>query len=151
MFGNKPKSLGLGFTSTEDVSITLVLRALEQILLPEDVLTAWKIKVGSQYFPELVVNGLKLGVPMLRGGKSGDGKLRTAEISLAIREWGLQVAPVLRRFESRYSHVEPTGAGLPRIDFWASSAVARWYFPLLMYGVFSETVANPVEEFTGEN
>jgi len=53
---------------------------------------------------ELVVTGLKNGVFMLRGGASGDGKLRTMEISLAIRDWGL-LWPMIR-----YSMSPPAGA-----------------------------------------
>ena len=37
--------------------------------------------------------GLKNGVPMLRGGRSGDGKLRTMEISTALKPWALETAP----------------------------------------------------------
>jgi hypothetical protein len=95
-------------------------------------------------------------MPMLRGGNSGDGKLRTMEISLSIKEWALHIAdaplsgkPSLLRqnYANCYSHVEPTGAGVARIDFWASSALCRWYFPLLMYTVFSEIVADPRQAF----
>lgn len=53
-----------------------MLRTLRMIFLLEDCLNTWKVKVGSQYFPELVMTGLKHGVPMLRGGTSGDGKSR---------------------------------------------------------------------------
>ena len=91
--------------------------------------------------------GLKSGVPMLRGGKSGDGKLRTMEISMAIKSWALEVAPSLVPFEDKYSHVEPTGAGLARIDFSASSALCRWYFPLLIYAAFGNIVERPSEDF----
>src|SRR5438093_6340031 len=113
-------SLGLGFTSSENTSLELILRALEKLFPVEECVDAWKVKVGSQYFPELVVTGLKHGMPMLRGGESGDGKLRTMEISLAIKEWALNVADaplhgrrsILRQdYVDRYSHVEPTGSG----------------------------------------
>ena len=101
-------------------------------------MSMWKIKVGSQYFPELCVIGLKNGVPMLRGGSGGEGKLRTMEISMALRDWALRIAPCLNRYAGKFSHVEPTGAGIPRIDFSATPAVCRWYFALLMYAVFGE-------------
>lgn len=148
MYSGRVSGLGIGFTSSENTSIELMLRALSQ-LFPEDVcLDQWKVKVGSQYFPELVVVGLKNGVPMLRGGRSGDGKLRTMEISLAIKAWALEVAPSLEKYSDRYSHVEPTGAGVPRIDFWASSALCKWYFPLLMFATFGQTTEDPAHEFT---
>ncbi|GAI90988.1 unnamed protein product, partial [marine sediment metagenome] len=111
MFTRHVSGLGLGFTSSEGVSLDLVFRSLNRLFKLDDCVDAWKIKVGSQYFPELVVIGLKNGVPMLRGGESGDGKLRTMEISLALRQWALDVAPALAPFEHKYSHVEPTGAG----------------------------------------
>jgi hypothetical protein len=50
-------------------------------------------------------------------------------------------------YADRYSHVEPTGSGVARIDFWASSTLCRWYFPLLMHTVFGGIVADPMEEF----
>lgn len=150
MFKKRPNGLAIGFTSSENGSLELMLRALKNLFPKEICLDAWKVKVGSQYFPELVVVGLKNGVPMLRGGNSGDGKLRTMEISLAIKEWALEVAPSIKQYSERYSHVEPTGAGVPRIDFWASSALCRWYFPLIMYAVFGHIVADPVEGFIND-
>jgi hypothetical protein len=155
MFGASPGPMAMGFTSSEGASLELMLRTLRKIFFPEDCLEAWKVKVGSQYFPELVVTGLKHGVSMLRGGASGDGKLRTMEISLAIKKWALDVADdpldgtslLSSDYADRYSHVEPTGSGVARIDFWASSTLCRWYFPLLMHTVFGEIVADPTEEF----
>lgn len=155
MFGASPGAMGMGFTSSEGTSLELMLRTLRKVFFPEDCLEAWKVKVGSQYFPELVVTGLKHGVSMLRGGASGDGKLRTMEISLAIKQWALDVADaplngtslLSSEYANRYSHVEPTGSGVARIDFWASSTLCRWYFPLLMHTVFGGIVSDPMEEF----
>lgn len=156
MFSELPGAMGLGFTSSEGTSIELMLRTLQKLFPKEDCLDAWKVKVGAQYFPELVVIGLKQGMSMLRGGASGDGKLRTMEISLAIKEWALEVADaplksgtsLLRKeYADCYSHVEPTGSGVARIDFWASSTLCRWYFPLLMYTIFSGIVADPTQMF----
>jgi hypothetical protein len=156
MFSKSPGSMALGFTSSEGTSLELMLRSLRKLFPPESCLETWKVKVGSQYFPELVMTGLKHGVPMLRGGNSGDGKLRTMEISLAIKEWALGIADatlggeesLLRKaYSDRYSHVEPTGAGVARIDFAASSSLCRWYFPILMHTVFSEIVTDPSREF----
>lgn len=156
MFAGLPRSLALGFTSSEGISLELMLRTLQKLFPIENCLETWKVKVGSQYFPELVVTGLKNGIPMLRGGESGDGKLRTVEISLSIKEWALDVADLplngqqslLRKcYSSKFSHVEPTGAGVARIDFSASSTICRWYFPLLMYTVFSGIVSDPTKAF----
>lgn len=147
MYRRTPLGFGIGFTSSEGTSLELIIRALQMLFPADACVETWKIKVGSQYFPELVVVGLKQAVPMLRGGKSGDGKLRTMEISLAIKDWALEVAPIMRSYEHRFSHVEPTGAGVPRIDFSASSALCRWYFPLIMYTVFAQTVSDPTSEF----
>ena len=157
MFRDSPGSMTLGFTSSEGTSLELMLRALQRLFPVQDCITAWKVKVGSQYFPELVVIGQKHGVPMLRGGAKGEGKLRTMEISLPIKDWALHVAdaplrgePSLLRgcYSDLYSHVEPTGAGVARIDFWGSSTLTRWYFPLLMYSVFSATVPDPATGLT---
>ena len=43
----------LSFTSSEGASIELVLRALRSLFAPALCLESWKIKVGSQYFPDL--------------------------------------------------------------------------------------------------
>lgn len=147
MYTGRASGLNLGFTSSEDISLQLLIRCLQNLFDKDDCLSTWKIKVGSQYFPELVAIGLKEGVPMLRGGASGDGKLRTMEISFALKPWALSVAPTLLEYADRFSHVEPTGAGLARIDFSASSTVSRWYFPLLMFAVFANDYPNPVEAF----
>lgn len=147
MYTRAPGSLGLGFTSSENTSLELILRSLQMLFQPEDCLDAWKVKVGSQYFPELVVIGLKNGVPILRGGKKGQGEIRTMEISLAIRDWALAVAPCLELYAGKYSHVEPTGAGVARIDFWASSALCRWYFPLIVYATFGSAIPDPETGF----
>lgn len=143
MYSQRPESLNFGFTSTENVSIELVIRSLKKLFTSEECVHSWKVKVGSQYFPELVVIGLKNGVPMLRSGNSGDGKTRTMEISLAIKNWALEVAPCLNEYAHKYSHVEPTGAGIARIDFSSSSSLCKWYFPLLMYAVFGQSYKRP--------
>lgn len=148
MYSSRPKGFALEFTSSEDLSLRIMLEALRQVFPPDDVLAAWKIKVGSQYFPELVQLGMKHGVPMLRGGASGDGKLRTMEISLALKAWALTVCPSLVPFAGRYSHVEPTGAGVARVHFWTSSALCRWFFPLMMYTVFGEEGRPPESLFS---
>lgn len=148
MFSQKVTGLSLAFTSSENVSLDLVLRALQKLFQKDDCVATWKIKVGSQYFSELVMIGLKNGVPMLRGGPSGDGKLRTMEISTALKPWALDTAPALIPFEDKFTHVEPTGAGLARLDFSASSALCKWFFPLLMFATFGDTVEDPSEAFT---
>ena len=148
MYRERVTGMRLGFTSSEDTSLVLTLRALQKLFHKEDCVDGWKVKVGSQYFPELVVVGLKNAVPMLRGGNSGDGKLRTMEVSLEIMEWALSVAPTMTAYRDKFSHVEPTGAGVPRIDFWASSALCKWYFPLVMYATFGDAVSDPAREFT---
>ena len=154
LFDSRPGPLSLGFTSSEGTSIELMLRMLSSIFPMERVLETWKVKVGSQYFPELVVIGLKDGVPLMRGGRSGDGKVRTAEVSLAIRTWAIEVSNtgigggeslLATQFQNKFTHVEMTGAGVARIDFSASSSLCRWYFPLLMYSVFGSIVDDPSE------
>ena len=150
MFSKKINGLNLSFTSSENMSIELVIRSLAKLFPQDDCVNTWKIKVGSQYFPELVVIGLKHGVPMLRGGDSGDGKMRTMEISLALKPWALNTIPCLMPFQHKFSHVEPTGAGLARIDFSASSALCKWYFPLLVYAMFHKYVKNPSQEFIND-
>jgi hypothetical protein len=155
MFTGPLRSPALGFTSSEGTSIELLLRVLRSIFDADKVVTSWKVKVGNQYFPELVVVGIKNAVPMLRGGNSGDGKLRTMEISLAIKSWALEVASsdlpnvslLASEYAEKFSHVEPTGAGVARIDVTASAALCRWFFPIMMFCVFQELVSDPTTGF----
>jgi hypothetical protein len=156
MYCERPRGMSMGFTSSEGASLELMLRALRKLFAKEECVAFWKVKVGSQYFPELVVTGIKHGLPMLRGGAKGEGKLRTMEISLEIKKWALAVADAPLKgaasllsadYADLYSHTEPTGAGVARIDFSASSTLCRWYFPLLMYAVFGGGVADPVKAF----
>ncbi len=155
MFRSTSPNMHLSFTTSDGSSLELMLRALRALFFPEDCLDTWKVKVGNQYFPELAVSGFKHGVPMLRGGPKGEGKLRTMEISLVIKDWALGIADAPLEGKSLlhsdytelYTHVEPTGAGVARIDFTASSALCRWYFPLLMFTVFGRSVPNPAEGF----
>lgn len=147
MYTSNATGFGLSFTSSEPNSLEIIIRALSKLFYNTEIVNSWKIKVGSQYFPELVTTGLKLGVPMLRGGKSGDGKLRTMEISLSIKEWALEVIPYLIPYENKYSHVEPTGAGVARIDFTSSSTLCKWYFTLIVYSTFNYSTSNPKGDF----
>lgn len=150
MFNQPVTGLNLGFTSSEGTSICLVLKALHSIFRKDDCLNSWKIKVGAQYFPELVMIGLKYGVPLLRGGEKGQGKLKTMEVSLALKDWALYLAPCLNIYENKYSHVEPTGSGIARVDFSASSALCKWYFPLMIYALFKSTIVSPAEDFVDD-
>ena len=143
MFARRPRGLCVGFTSSEDSSIFIMTRCLSRVFGREGILAGWKIKVGSQYFPELVMIGMKNGVPLLRGGSSGDGKTRTMEISLSLKSWGIATCPSLEPYSDLYSHVEPTGAGVARIDFWSPSRLAKWIFPLFMYVMFAKDVPDP--------
>jgi len=151
LYTSKVSGLGLGFTSSENTSLDLIISALKQLFIEEkEIVRTWKLKVGSQYFPELVTIGLKNNVPMLRGGASGDGKLRTMEISLELKNWALEVGASLVPYADRFSHVEPTGAGVPRIDFAGSSSLCKWYFPLVVFTAFNSMVSNPKQEFIYE-
>lgn len=139
--------LTFGFTSSEGNSIELIVKSLNCIFKQEQLIATWKVKVGSQYFNELVVVGLKNAVPMLRGGSSGDGKMRTMEISLEIKNWALELAPIMKEYSDRFSHVEPTGAGVPRIDITATSSFCKWYFPIMLYSVFYDLTNDPKSFF----
>jgi hypothetical protein len=68
MYCERASGLGLGFTSSENTSLVLILRNLQKLFAKDDCVDAWKVKVGSQYFPELVVVGMKNAVPILNDG-----------------------------------------------------------------------------------
>jgi len=71
MFSGRPGAMAMGFTSSEGASIELMLRTLRKMFPKDECVDAWKVKVGSQYFPELVVTGLKHGVSY--SPKTGQG------------------------------------------------------------------------------
>lgn len=143
MYRKNVSSLNFSFTSSEDQSLSIVLTQLEEIIKTDNVVHTWKIKVGSQYFAELCSISNKLNIPLLRGGRKGQGKLKTIEVSIAIRDWGIHTCPTMKNYISRFSHVEPTGAGVARIDFSCSSSICKWIFPIFMSTVFSNIVTNP--------
>lgn len=143
MYKVKPKSLSFSFTSSEDQSLSIVLSQLEELFVGEQIVNTWKVKVGSQYFAELTAMSNKLNVPMLRGGVKGQGKLKTVELSLAIKDWALGVCPTMETYSTKFTHVEPTGAGVARIDFSSSSSICKWVFPIFMSTVFSSFVSRP--------
>lgn len=143
MYLRRETGFSFSFTSSEDHSLNLVISQIEDFIKEDVIVSTWKIKVGSQYFTELVSISNKINVPMLRGGVKGQGKLRSLEISLVIRDWALDLCPTLIPYSSRFTHVEPTGAGVARIDFSCSSTFCKWLFPVFMESVFSSYMPNP--------
>ena len=143
MYISKVSSFNFSFTSTEDNSLNLVLSIIRKIIKENEIISTWKVKVGSQYFTELSTISNKLNVPMLRGGDKGQGKLRTIELSLAIKNWAIRVCPSMKKYENSFSHLEPTGSGVARIDFSSRSYYCKWLFPVFMYTLFSKIVEDP--------
>ena len=143
MYNSKQTGLNFSFTSSEDNSLSIVISQIQNIIKNSPVISTWKVKVGSQYFTELVSMSNKLNVPMLRGGKKGQGKLKTVELSLAIKSWALEVCPTMEQFKDRFTHLEPTGAGVARIDFTSPSTYCKWLFPIFMSSVFSKVMPDP--------
>lgn len=143
MYHRKETGFSFSFTSSEDHSLNLVISQIEEIINDEVIVSTWKVKVGSQYFTELVSISNKINVPMLRGGGKGQGKLRSLEMSLSIRDWAVNLCPTLIPYSSRFTHVEPTGAGVARIDFSCPSPFCKWLFPIFMASVFSNYMPNP--------
>ncbi|MEO2280232.1 hypothetical protein [Pseudoalteromonas pernae] len=145
MYKVKPKSLSFSFTSSEDQSLSIVLAQLESFFIENIAVNSWKVKVGSQYFTELNSIACKLNVPLLRGGKKGQGKLKSVEVSIAIRDWALKVCPTMSTYADKFTHAEPTGAGVARIDFSSPSYICKWVFPIFMSTVFGNLIPNPKE------
>lgn len=110
--------MALGFNSSTNDPIKSVLRALEQLFpnFEEEVMSRWKLKIGSAYERETVAVGEKLGQTFSRRGTKGQGKSRSLALGHALLPWTLSVLPCLEDYSEYFSHIEPTGAGIPRVD-----------------------------------
>lgn len=73
----------------------------------------------------------KIGAPVLRTGEKGQGKGRSFEIAEGIKQWAVSTFPALEEIEPFFSHIELTGAGIPRWHVTFSSSPAVLLFALM--------------------
>jgi hypothetical protein len=137
-------NLGIGFNSSENKSLHLFFDAIFQIFLePNELISCWLVKIGAKYHAETNALGSKLGVPIARGGPGGDGIARSAEITRVAKEWATNQFPIMRSWAKYYSHVEFTGAGIPRIDIRCRPTSALFFFSLMVDLTFCEDAIYP--------
>lgn len=143
-FHDGPADLSLGFNSSEDTSLRIFLKALEAILVDvEGIVAEWLVKIGTKYFPETTAVGEKLGVPIARGGPKGQGRARAVEVTAAVRDWAIGQFPTTQSWADAFTHIEFTGAGIPRVDVRCRSYPAPLIFSLIRDMVFFPALLRP--------
>ena len=118
---NEPDSgskMVLGFNSSSDGPMAIIFAAFKQMLYDFDgeVMNRWKLKVGSAYEPETLAVAEKMGQTLSRRGKKGQGKGPSLAVGKALIPWVTGEIPSLELYKEFFSHIEPTGAGIPRAD-----------------------------------
>ncbi len=106
--------LRVSFTSSEERLVLNFLRFLNR--LGPNLLRAWKVKIGKKYSAELDILAQKRGVLPLMGGEKGQGYLRTMEVAEDLLAWAEKYNPGIGGIREKFSHVESTGVGIPRVD-----------------------------------
>jgi hypothetical protein len=125
------KSVALSFNSSEGTSLAIFLNSLRECLgYPQEVISSWKVKVGSQFMYECQVLGEIYQAPMVRRGEKGQGKSPSCVQAGYFREWAVKEFEDLQSAVPKFSHVEFTGAGVPRVQVTCSSSPARLLFSL---------------------
>jgi hypothetical protein len=133
-FYEKPSdtSLSIEFVSTENEELEILINGFDSICADfDDFLNYWKVKIGSQYMYETGNAAGKIGAPVLRSGRKGQGKSRSFEVAEGIKRWGIDTFPALGEIEQFFSHIELTGAGIPRWHIAFSSSPAVLFFALM--------------------
>ncbi len=146
-FREQPEDLALGFNSSEEISLDIFLGGLSAIFpSAEDIVDQWLVKIGTKYFAETTSLGEKLGVPVVRGGPKGQGIARSPEITQAVKRWALIQSPIIQKWERKFTHIEFTGSGIPRIDVRCKASPAPFIFSLIHDLVFEpSSLANTVK------
>lgn len=125
-------SLSIEFVSTENEELVILIDGFDSICEDfDDFLNYWKVKIGSQYMYETGNAAEKIGAPVLRSGTKGQGKSRSFEVAEGIKRWGIETFPALGEIEQFFSHIELTGAGIPRWHIAFSSSPAVLFFALM--------------------
>jgi len=136
--------LGIGFNSSENATLQLFFDAIAQLFVdPGRIIGGWLVKIGAKYHAETSAVASKLGFPVTRGGRGGDGIARSIEITQVAKKWALDQFPIMKKLERYYSHVEFTGAGIPRVDVRCRPAMARFFFSLMRDLTFFEREIAP--------
>lgn len=125
-------SLSIEFVSTENEELEILIDGFDSVCEDfDDFLNYWKVKIGSQYMYETGNAAEKIGVPVLRSGTKGQGKSRSFEVAEGIKKWGIETFSALGEIEQFFSHIELTGAGIPRWHIAFSSSPAVLFFALM--------------------
>ena len=139
-------SISLGFNSSEEETLRVFFQGLD-VLFPNsraDIITGWIVKIGSKYFPESITVAEKLGIPLTRRGKKGQGAAGSIEFTKTVRDWALDQFPLMRAWADKFSHIEFTGVGVPRVDIRCASFPAQFLAAVICDSLF---LSESIEEF----
>jgi hypothetical protein len=127
----------LSFNSSEGTSLAIFLQIGECLGFAQEAILSWKIKVGSAFMYEVQVLGEIFQSPMVRKKEKGQGKSPSCVQPGYFREWAIKEFSELGGAASKFSHLEFTGAGVPRVQVNCSRSPARLLFSLHMLAIGS--------------
>ena len=134
IFDKKEAPIRVGITSSEERVVRAFVELLEN--LGKDLISRWKVKVGTKYLVETEEIAQRLGVVTLRGGEKGQGYVRTQELHEMAKNWALQEFPFLRKYSDLYTNLEITGVGIPRVHVMAKTTIDVYFVALVRDSVF---------------
>ncbi len=140
------RSISLGFNSSEEDTLRVFFQGLD-VLFPNsrtDIITGWIVKIGSKYFPESITVAEKLGIPLTRRGQKGQGVAGSIEFTKTVRDWALDEFPLMKAWADKFSHIEFTGVGVPRVDIRCASFPAQFLAAVICDSLF---LSESIEEF----
>ena len=129
LFENVKVPLNISLTHTDAVNIQSYCMFLEKI--GENLLSSWKVKIGTKYESEVELLAQRYGVIALRGGELGQGYVRTIELDMASKQWALDQVKYLEKYSELFHHTELTGVGIPRIDISGDSVSSHYIISLI--------------------
>jgi len=140
------RSISLGFNSSEEETLRVFFKGLD-VLFPNsraDIVTGWLVKIGSKYFPESITVAEKLGIPLTRRGQKGQGVAGSIEFTKTVRDWAVDQFPLMKAWTDKFSHIEFTGVGVPRVDIRCASFPAQFLAAIICDSLF---LSESIEEF----
>ena len=140
------RNISLGFNSSEEDTLRVFFNGID-VLFPNsraDIITGWVVKIGSKYFPESITVAEKLGIPLTRRGQKGQGAAGSVEFTKTVRDWAVDQFPLMKAWADKFSHIEFTGVGVPRVDIRCASFPAQFLAAVICDSLF---LSESIEDF----